>query len=48
MTEQATCATTTRLAADDTIGDLPNMPPAEEPERVRRDLAAAFSNSGNA
>jgi len=34
--------------AVDAIRDLPNMPPAEEPERVRRDLAAASSNSGNA
>lgn len=34
--------------AVDAVRDLPNMPPAEEPERVRRDLAAASSNSWNA
>jgi uncharacterized protein YbjT (DUF2867 family) len=34
--------------AVDAIRDLPNMPPAEEPERVRRDLAAASSNPRNA
>lgn len=33
--------------AMDAVRDLPNMPPAEEPERVRRDLAAASANSGN-
>jgi hypothetical protein len=30
--------------APDAVRDLPNMPPAEEPERVRRDLAAVSSN----
>jgi uncharacterized protein YbjT (DUF2867 family) len=34
--------------AVDAVRDLPNMPLAEEPERVRRDLAAASSNPGNA
>ena len=34
--------------AIDAVRDLTNMPPAEEPEQVRRDLAAASSKSGNA
>ena len=34
----------TRPRAVDAVRDLPNMPPAEELERVRRDLAIASSN----
>ena len=34
--------------AVDGVRDLPNMPPPEEPERVRRDLAAVSSDPRNA